>query len=232
MKKYRILYFGTWGYGAAGLDGLLQCKSVHIVKVYTKWDVSSENEYLNKVYEICIKNGLEVFNSDRNRCDKKKFIEDVLSNKDIDFIISCSFDRIFGYQILELPKILPLNIHPSLLPKYRGVKPLENAIVNGETETGVTLHILTKELDAGDIILQSEVINIYDDMTYKNLYDLQCIEIKKLLIKFFNNVDCYIVNRKAQNNENASFAPRLQLQFDDHNTVSELRNEYAKNKEN
>lgn len=74
-----------------------------------------------------------------------------------DVIVTVAYGKIIPKELLELPPLGPVNLHPSLLPKYRGASPVEAAILAGETETGVTIMYQSMELDAGDIILQRRV---------------------------------------------------------------------------
>jgi methionyl-tRNA formyltransferase len=80
-----------------------------------------------------------------------------LRSLDPDLLISVSCPQIFGRQLLELPRLGCLNVHSALLPKYRGMLPTFWAIVNGERETGVTVHRMVEGIDGGDIILQRPV---------------------------------------------------------------------------
>lgn len=74
-----------------------------------------------------------------------------------DVIVTVAYGKIIPKELLELPPLGPVNLHPSLLPKHRGASPIEAAILAGETETGVTIMYQSEELDAGDIILQRRV---------------------------------------------------------------------------
>ena len=74
-----------------------------------------------------------------------------------DLIVTAAYGKIIPQEILELPPLGAVNVHPSLLPRYRGASPIASAILNGETETGVTIMYQSMELDAGDIILQRRV---------------------------------------------------------------------------
>lgn len=224
--NFKVAYFGTWGYGRAGLLGLLSIKNVDIVKVYTKFDPNSTDPYLNQVQKLAEENNLNIINTSKDVMDKKIFNEIVIQDNDIDFIISCCYDRIFSRRILEVPKILPINVHPSLLPKYRGIKPLENAIVNGEEKTGITIHELTDELDAGDILLQKDNIIISDEMTYKQLYDMQCELIIESINQFFTDPFSYVRNKNPQNHKNVSMAPRLGFEIQDNDAVRSIKNRY------
>jgi len=85
-----------------------------------------------------------------------------------DLIILVAFGQIIPQEILDIPKYHALNIHPSLLPKYRGASPIQSAILNGDTETGVSLMIMDKEMDHGPIISNFK-FQISNKITYKEL---------------------------------------------------------------
>ncbi|BAT71655.1 methionyl-tRNA formyltransferase [Thermosulfidibacter takaii ABI70S6] len=81
----------------------------------------------------------------------------ILKDIEMDVLVVVSYGQIIPKEILELPKVGPLNIHPSLLPKYRGAAPIQRALMNGEKVTGVTIMWMNERLDAGDIFLQREL---------------------------------------------------------------------------
>jgi len=94
-------------------------------------------------------------------------------------LVVVSYGQIIPKEILELPKIGPLNIHPSLLPKYRGAAPIQRAIMNGEEKTGVTIMWMNERLDAGDIFLQRE-IPIDPEDNYGSLHEKLSLLSKEL----------------------------------------------------
>ena len=220
--KYRVLFFGNWGLGLAGLEGLLACPNVEIVKVYTKWDDSSANPFLNLVHNRAVREGLAVFNSEKTLAPLKVFAADVLANEKIDFIISCCYDRIFKQNVLDHPR-LPINVHPSLLPRYRGIKPLENAIAHGEKKVGVTMHELVEALDEGAVLLQVDTIELHDDDTFDELFDQQSQLSKAVIQQFFTDPEYYMQHRAAQQHELATAAPRLPFEIDGTATVREIQ---------
>ena len=221
MRTYRILYFGTWGYGKAGLEALLGLPQADIVKVFSKWDPASASPYLNQVYQLAAGNGLPLENTERRRMPKEAFRRAILEAGEADFILSCCYDRFFPAHIRAFPGMGALNMHPSLLPAYRGIKPLENALANGETTIGVTLHELTRELDAGDIILQKSAA-INQDHTFGQAYDRQCELIKSCLAEFFANPAMFLANKAPQDHSRRSEAPRLPFGINDQDTVQEI----------
>lgn len=230
-KNYRVLYFGNWGYGKAGVDSLLILNNVDLLKVFTKYDENADNLYLNQVYETCKTRNIEIVNSDKSKLSTSKFIEQIINSGEFDFIIACCFDRIFKSQILKLPIIGAINVHPSNLPKYRGIKPLENALANSETQIGVTIHELIEEIDAGDIVLQ-RTYGIRKDHIFKEIYDMQCDMINELISDFFKEPEELINQKKPQNTDLVSFAPRLAFEIHDTDTPGIISKKYKTFSEN
>ena len=221
-KKLKVIFLGNWGYGNAGLKALINISNIDVYNVFSMFDLNNKDKYLNQVYFTSIENNIPIINSSKSVLNKSDFEDLIKNNNDVDFIISCCFDRILSQSVIDYPSILSINIHPSLLPKFRGIKPLENAIINGDRKTGITIHELTKNLDSGSILIQTRSIDINSFDTYKNLYNLQCDSINNILRKFFNNFDKYILNKKEQNENDSSYAPRLKFPISDDDTVSEI----------
>ena len=86
MKKLRVLFFGTWGYGRAGLEGILNSKNVEIVQVYTKWNPDKPDKYMDQVRELALNNNIPVFNTLKEICSTTEFNNSILSHKNIDFV--------------------------------------------------------------------------------------------------------------------------------------------------
>lgn len=93
-----------------------------------------------------------------------------ISDENFDLFVLASYGRILPQALLDLPKLGSLNVHPSLLPKYRGATPIQNAIANGDSETGVTIMLMDAGLDTGDVILQRRLL-IEPHETYGTLHD-------------------------------------------------------------
>lgn len=87
-----------------------------------------------------------------------------------DLFVLASFGRILPQQLLELPRLGALNVHPSLLPKYRGATPLQHVLLDGESETGVSIMLMDAGMDTGDLVLQ-EATAIAPEETYGELHD-------------------------------------------------------------
>jgi len=231
MKSYNTLYFGNWGYGMAGLKALKRMVQIKILNVFTKYDANDEDIYLNQVKNYCSEFNLRFTNTEKKILRKDNFESEVLNFNDVDLIISCCYDRIFNNRILKFPNIAAVNVHPSLLPKYRGVKPLENAIVNGDNFTGVTIHLLSDEIDSGAILLQKGGLELKDEKTFREVYDEQCNLISEVLADFLADPEYYIQNKYEQDPNNISYAPRININFSDNFKLREIRENFLQMKD-
>ena len=110
--------------------------------------------------------------------------------------------------VLAIPKLGSVNIHPSLLPKYRGAAPIQWAIINGETETGVTIFFLSPRVDAGDILVQQKV-EIGSNETAGELYERLKMKGAELLIRAIDGIAEGPVIPVPQTDEGVSRAPKL-----------------------
>ena len=119
------------------------------------------------VKTIAVEKGIKVYQPVRVR--EQEFVE-ILRGYNPDVIIVVAFGQIIPESILEIPKYGCVNIHGSLLPKYRGAAPIQWAVLDGEKETGVTTMLMDKGIDTGDILLK-RVINLAEDETAGSLFD-------------------------------------------------------------
>lgn len=116
--------------------------------------------------------------------------------------------RILPEVVFNLPPFGSVNLHASLLPQYRGAAPINWALINGETRTGLTTFLLKRKVDAGDILLQREVkIDAEDD--FGSLHDKMAIEGAKLLLETVDSIDKNDLLPRPQETESATTAPKL-----------------------
>lgn len=101
--------------------------------------------------------------------EKVEAIKNQLSEEKPDLYIVASYGKIIPKEILDIPRLGALNVHPSLLPKYRGASPIQTAILNGEKKTGVTFMLMDEKMDHGDIIFQIKE-RLQEDETYRTLH--------------------------------------------------------------
>jgi methionyl-tRNA formyltransferase len=126
----------------------------------------------------------------------------------VDVIVVVAYGLFLPARVLELPPLGCINLHPSLLPAYRGSAPIQRAIMNGDKTTGVTTMYLTDEMDAGDIIYQ-EQIEIPENFTAGDLSDVLSKEGAQLLVKTLSDLEQGIAPRYPQDLNQVSYAPPL-----------------------
>ncbi len=172
--KKRILFVGIPDMAYIGLDGLLMA-GVNIVGVLgPKKDHNMYYDFKNFVES----RHLNYINYDE--LDEPELIEQI-RNMDIDAAVVCSFNYKIPKILLESTKDGFINVHPSMLPKYRGGNPYSRVIMNGETETGVTIHFMDESFDTGDIIAQKPY-HIHSKATMGTIFnELNVIGIELLL---------------------------------------------------
>jgi methionyl-tRNA formyltransferase len=152
--KIRTVFMGTSEFSESVLSSLLE-NQYNIVSVYTRPDkkVGRKQEIQKSPVKIIAeKNNLPIF-------EPKKFDEAVISElkkQKPDLIVVVAYGKILPKAVLEIPGFGAINIHASLLPKYRGPSPIQNSILNGEEKTGTTIMLMDKDVDTGDILSQQE----------------------------------------------------------------------------
>jgi methionyl-tRNA formyltransferase len=136
-----------------------------------------------------------------------EFIASLLKNRP-DYIIVVAFGQILSEALLKVPKQFCINLHSSLLPKYRGAAPINRAILNGETRSGVTTMIMDKGMDTGDILLVDETpIEQNDDA--QSLHDKLSEQGGELVLETLSRLQKNDILPTSQNPELASYAPKL-----------------------
>jgi len=138
---------------------------------------------------------------------EKTFIEK-LKSFGADFFVVVGFGKLLTKVILDIPQFCCLNIHASLLPKYRGAAPIKWALVNGEVKTGVTIIRMNEEMDAGDIVLQKE-LKIGVDDTNQTLDEKLALMGAELLIDAMELIRGGKADFIAQDEKEVIFAPKL-----------------------
>lgn len=177
----RIVFMGTPDFAVPSLKSLINAGH-EIVGVVTQPDKPKgrKQELTKSPVKIFAESmGIEIFQPDKIR--DKDAIQHVL-NWNPDIIVTAAYGQIIPVEILEAPKYKAVNVHASLLPKYRGAAPIHQSIIKGEKETGITIMYMVKELDAGDILSQAKVpIEATDNVG--TLHDKLSIVGAKLLVE-------------------------------------------------
>jgi methionyl-tRNA formyltransferase len=137
----------------------------------------------------------------------KEFI-DLLTHHNPDFFVVVAYGHILPQNILDIPKYGSINVHASLLPKYRGPAPIQWAVINGEKETGITTILMDKGMDTGDILLTAKETILNDD-TAATLHDRLAVLGGKVLIKTLNKFAKNDMHPVVQDHSQATRAPIL-----------------------
>jgi undecaprenyl-phosphate 4-deoxy-4-formamido-L-arabinose transferase len=196
------LRIGVFAYSEVGYVCLRQLVEVgeNVVFVVTHKDRKDEHIWFSSVAEFAYTNNIPVFIPDD--INDKKFIEAIASFAP-DVIFSFYFRKIFGKALLALPPKGCINLHGSLLPQYRGRAPVNWVLINGEKETGVTLHFMTAKVDAGPIVAQQRIA-IASDETALSLTRKVAASGAKLLLKLVSILHQGRPKAIAQDEEQAS----------------------------
>ena len=162
----RWVVFAYHTFGARALAALLD-RGETVAALVTHEDAPAEGDWFESAAEVARAHGVPVLTP---RSPNEPPVVARLAALEADVFLSVWYRRLLGPALLALPRVAALNLHGSLLPAYRGRAPLNWVIVNGETRTGVTLHHMTVEADAGDIVAQVP-LDIEPDDTAMSLYD-------------------------------------------------------------
>lgn len=184
MRKLNFIFVGGKNIGYETLNFLLKENFRPILVVPNKDDNGKDNLFCKSVKKVANKNRLEIANlKNLNKCIQKK-------NLLIDIILCLGSTLILPKNIINLAKMGALNIHPSLLPKYRGRYSLPHAIFNNEKYTGITIHWIGSGIDNGKIIKQRKIKITNNDTSetlYKKFTKISIIEFKKIFKKIVQN---------------------------------------------
>lgn len=172
----KTVVFGYHNMGLIGLEAL-ERHGYDIATVFTHEDDPGENCWFGSVKKWAQEKGVEVYTTEE--INSPRWIEKIAAMKP-EVMFSFYYRKMIGRGILDLPRVGAFNLHGSLLPAYRGRCPVNWVLINGEKQTGVTLHYMIEKPDAGDIVGQKGVkIEISD--TAKTLNDKLCAAAKELL---------------------------------------------------
>jgi len=216
-----IVFFGSDSFGIPALERLNSISNLLIITEHDKPAGRGRKIFPLPPKIYALKNNVNFLET--NNCNEDTIIEKI-NNFKPDFFVVASFGQLLKEVILSLPKYLPLNIHPSLLPKYRGAAPIRRAIMNGENETGISIIKMEKKLDAGGIILQKKV-QIDDDTIYTDLFKTLSISGAELLLKAIYSIIKDNYKMKIQDDSCATYAEKItRADYTLHSNVSLPKN--------
>ena len=198
----RILFMGTPEFAVPSLDILN--KNHDIIGVFTKVDkpnMRGKKIKFTPVKEYALEHDIPVYQPKSVRTEETL---DLIREMNPDLIVVVAYGKILPQELIDIPKLGVINVHSSLLPKYRGAAPIHAAIIHGEEESGVTIMYIAEELDAGDIIMTGKT-PITEEDTLATLHD-RLMEIgATTLLDAVNKIGDGTAPRIPQDHEKATF---------------------------
>lgn len=187
-----IVFFGTPHIALNSLEYLYRSDNINVLAVVTQPDKPAGRGHkisMSPIKEFALEHNLPVFQPKSIR--KEPEIQEKLKNLNPDFFVTFAFGQILSQEVLDIPRYETINLHASLLPKYRGANPIQRAIINGDKQTGICTMITELGLDCGDICLK-EIIDIPENMNCFDLFEkisqLSPKLIEQTLIGLTNNI--------------------------------------------
>jgi methionyl-tRNA formyltransferase len=228
MKKYRVAFCGTPDFAVPALDLLYHHPHIDLVKVISMPDRPSGRGMDIKSPEVIeFSKSKKISFVQTENINKEPLILKELKDLNLDFIVVLAFAQFLGNDMLTLSKEGCFNIHTSILPKYRGAAPIQYALLNGDSETGVSIQKMVKKMDAGDLVHFQKVPIAATENAGQLSTRLKfhaALALNEFIHKMLNKETTFT----PQDELNVSFAPTLKkedghLQFKT-KTISEIIN--------
>lgn len=202
----KVLFMGTPDFAVPVLEALVEKHNVTaVISQPDKPKGRGKKMKPTPVKEAAEKYGIPVYQPEKIK--DEKFVE-LLKGIDADIFVVVAYGQILSQEILDIPKYGCINVHGSLLPKYRGAAPIQWSVINGEKETGVTIMYMVKALDSGDMILKRKM-EITDDDTYETLHNRMSYVGADALIEAIELIEKGDVNAEKQEDSLATTAPMI-----------------------
>ncbi|MCL2387066.1 MAG: methionyl-tRNA formyltransferase [Defluviitaleaceae bacterium] len=201
-----IVFMGTPAFAVSSLNALLSRHNV--VAVFTQPDRPSGRGYklqTSPVKDVALEHGIPVFQPQTLRLSESREIREQLKNLGADVFVVAAYGLLLPKGVLAMPPKGCINVHASLLPKYRGASPIHSALLNGDSETGITIMHMDIELDTGDIILQKS-LPITKDEHFPQLHDRMAELGGEALLEALEQIENDTAARIPQG-ENFSYSP-------------------------
>ena len=207
-----ILFMGTPDFAAGILSAIIESGRHKITAVVTQPDRPkgrSDKLIASPVKEVAVANGIKVLQPPRiKNSDEVARLRAV----DADIFVVAAFGQILSKEILDIPKYGCINVHASLLPLYRGAAPIQWAIADGQSVTGVTIQQMNEGVDTGDIISQ-KTVPIADDETGESLFDKLMVASQSLTVDTLSAIEEGRATHTPQDEDKATYAKILKKEM-------------------
>ena len=204
-----IVFMGTPDFAIPALKVLIE--SEHSVSaVFTQPDKPKGRGHKltpPPVKVLAEENGIAVYQPESLKRDADEYIK-IIKDINPDIIVVCAYGKILPKEVLDIPRLGCVNIHGSLLPKYRGAAPIQWAVLNGDEETGITTMLMNEGLDTGDILLVEKTA-IGENETASELFDRLSDMGAELLMKTIDDLQKGEVTPSKQDDSKATYAQML-----------------------
>lgn len=223
MKDIKVVFMGTPDFSLAPLKVLIE--KTNVVLVVTKPDAEVGRKRVltpSPVKKLAMEKNIPVFTPNSIKKDYRTIID-----AEPDLIVTCAYGKIIPKVLIDYPKYGCVNIHASLLPKYRGAAPIQWSLINGDKETGITLMYMDEFMDTGDII-DTIKYEIKDNDDIGILHDELSVLGSNLLDKNLEYLISGNVKRIKQDNDLATYAPMIERDMEDIDFNDSVINIYNK----
>lgn len=203
----KIVFMGTPDFAVGALEAVIQAGH-QVTAVVTQPDKPKgrgKEVQMTPVKQCALKYGIPVFQPVKIKAPEA--VEE-LRKYEADIFIVAAFGQLLSEEILTMPRLGCVNIHASLLPKYRGAAPIQWVIINGEKETGITIMQMDKGLDTGDMLLKC-VVPIDEKETGETLHDKLCEAGAKLIVEALPKIEKGEIKPERQKEEEASYVTMI-----------------------
>lgn len=207
----RVVFLGTPGFALSSLRALIE-NQYEVAAVFTQPDrPSGRGQHLQPppVKLLALEHNVPVYQPERIRSEENRAVFEKLRP---DFIAVAAFGQILPAWLLQAAAVATVNVHASLLPRYRGAAPVIWALLNGDTVTGVTTMLMDEHLDTGPILLKSEV-PLSDTITAGELESRLAESGARLLIETLDRLRSGTLRPEPQDDTQATLAPRIKKEM-------------------
>lgn len=209
----RIIFMGTPDFSVPTLESLIASRH-EVIAVVTQPDKPKgrgKEVQMTPVKETALQHGIPVYQPVRAR--EASFVEEMRSLAP-DVMVVIAFGQILSKELLEVPRLGCVNIHASLLPKYRGAAPIQWAVINGDQETGITTMMMDVGMDTGDM-LEKLVVPLDEKETGGSLFDRLSLLGGDLILSTLDKLEDGTLVRIPQNHEEATHVKKIEKSMGD-----------------
>lgn len=218
MKNIKVVFMGTPDFAVPILEMLIETTNVVLVVTQPDKEVGRKKELRKSPIKVLAEqHNIPIFQPVKIRQDYE-----IIKNVSPDLIVTCAYGQIVPQGLLDIPPLGAINVHASLLPKYRGSAPIQWALINGEERTGITLMYMDAGMDTGDMIAKKEYI-IQENDNVGTLHDKLSVLGRELLRDYLPKIITKEVNREKQNEDLVTLAPMIKRD-DEHLDLSDEGN--------